>query len=116
MMTLHERHSDIATQFAQGGFVVCKTKRQFSAIATDRAHEQNNKVVKGDGGAVGLLQNPKALLRWMVEGPELARFTEEFDINCLDRSTVNTDIVSSTTSVPSLRKSRLLRKSRFNQI
>ena len=91
MMTLHERHPDIATQFAQGGFVVRKTKRPFSAIAIDHAHEQNNKVVKGDGGAVGLLQNPKALLRWMVAGPELARVIEEFHINCLDRSTVTTD-------------------------
>ena len=75
MMTLHERHS---------------TNRPFSVTAIDHAHEQNNKVVKGDGGAVGLLQNPKALLRWMVAGPELARFIEEFD-NCLDRSTVITD-------------------------
>ena len=90
-MTLHERHPDIATQFAQGGFVVRKTKRPFSAIAIDHAHEQNNKVVKGDGGAVGLLHNPKALLRWMVAGPELARVIEEFHINCLDRSTVTTD-------------------------
>ena len=61
-----------------------KTKRPFSAIAIEHAHEQN-KVVKGDGGAVSLLQNPKALLRWMVAGPELARVIEEFDINCLDR-------------------------------
>ena len=58
MMTLHERHPDIATQFAQGGFVVRQTKRPFSAIAINHAHEQNNKVVKGDGGAVDLLQNP----------------------------------------------------------
>ena len=85
MMSLQERHPDIAMQFAQGGFIVHKTKRPFSAIAIDQAHEQNNKVVKGDGGAVGLLQNPKALLRWMVAGPELARVIEEFEVNCLDR-------------------------------
>ena len=39
---------------------------------------------KKDGAAVGLLQNPKALLRWMVAGPELARFIGEFEDNCLD--------------------------------
>ena len=61
-----------------------KTKRPFSSIAIDQAHEQNNKVVKGDGEAVGLLQNPKALLRWMVGGPELARVIGEFEDNCLD--------------------------------
>ena len=68
MMTLQEQHPDTAIQFSQGGFVVQKTKPPFSSIAIDQAHEQNNKVVKGDGGAVGLLQNPKALLRWMVGG------------------------------------------------
>ena len=61
-----------------------KTKPPFSSIAIDQAHEQNNKVGKGDGGAVGLLQNPKALLRLMVGGPELARVIGEFEDNCLD--------------------------------
>ena len=89
MMTLQEQHPDTAIQFSQGGFVVHKTKRPFSSIAIDQAHEQNtyeqnNKVVKKDGGAVGLLQNTKALLRWMVAGPELARVIGEFEDNCLD--------------------------------
>ena len=69
MMTLQEQHPDTTIQFSQGGFAVHKTKRPFSSIAIDQAHEQNNKVVKGDGGAVGLLQNPNALLHWMVAGP-----------------------------------------------
>ena len=34
--------------------------------------------MKGDGGAVGLTQNPAALRRWMVSGPEMARLIEEF--------------------------------------
>ena len=80
MMTLHEQHPDIATQFVQGGFVVRKTKRPFSAIAIEHAHEQN-KVVKGDGGQSVFY---KAMLRWMLAVPELARVIEEFDINCLD--------------------------------
>ena len=91
MMTLHERHPDVASQFAQGGFVVHKTKRPFSTIAIDHAHKQHNKIVKGDGGAVGLLQNPRALLRWMVAGPELARAIEEFEINCLNHCSGNID-------------------------
>ena len=87
MMTLPEQHPDVARHFAEGGFVVHKTKRPLSAIAIDHAHEQHNKIVKGDGGAVGLLQNPRALLRWMVAGPELARAIEEFEVNCLERGT-----------------------------
>ena len=86
MMTLQDQHPDIAVQFSQGGFVVHKTKRPFSSIAIDQAHVQNNKIVKGDGGAVGLLQNPKALLRWTVAGPEISRATEEFEANCLSDS------------------------------
>ena len=34
--------------------------------------------MKGDGGAVGLTQNPSALRRLMVSGPEMARLIEEF--------------------------------------
>ena len=37
MMTLHERHSDIASQFAQGEFVMHKAKRPFSELAIGHA-------------------------------------------------------------------------------
>ena len=47
-------------------------------MAIDESHEQNNACVKGDGGAVGLTENPSALLRWMVSGPEMARIIGEF--------------------------------------
>ena len=44
----------------------------------DQAHEQNNAYIKGDGGAVGVTDNPTALRRWMIAGPEIARVIEEF--------------------------------------
>ena len=44
-----------------------------SAIVIDQAYEQINACVKGDGGAVGLTENPAALCRWMVSCPEMAR-------------------------------------------
>ena len=85
-----------------------KTKRPFSSIAIDQAYEQNNKVVKGDGGAVGFLQNPKALLRWMVAGPELARVIGEFEDNCLDGGKGKLPgPTSSTMSILRLHKSNL---------
>ena len=34
---------------------------------------------KGDGGAVGLTENPQALERWMIIGPELSRHIQEFE-------------------------------------
>jgi len=51
----------------------------FFAIAIDHAPEQVNAGVKGEGGAVGLTENPAALRRWMVAGPELSRMIEEFE-------------------------------------
>ena len=79
MCELPLKHPDVYAEFRKGSFVVHKTKRLFSSIALDHAHEQVNAVVKGEGGAVGLTENPAALRRWMVAGPELARMVEEFE-------------------------------------
>ena len=79
MTTLHERLPDVAKEFDRGSFVVHKSTRPSSAVAIDHAHEQNNAVVKGDGGAIGLTQNPRALLRWMVAGQEIARTIDGFE-------------------------------------
>jgi len=78
MVELLTTHPEIAEEFRGGYFTVQKTNRQFSAIPVDQAHEQNNAAIKGDGGAVGLTDNPSALRRWMMAGPELARLVEEF--------------------------------------
>ena len=78
MVTLAIKHPSIYAQFLAGNFTVKKTTHAFSAIALDQAHEQNNASVKGDGGAVGLTENPAALRRWMVSGPEMARVITEF--------------------------------------
>ncbi len=62
-----------------GHWVVHKTKNRFSAMLIDQAHEQNNAVVKGSGGAVGLTQNPSAFRKWLLAGLEQARLIEEFE-------------------------------------
>lgn len=74
MAELPQTHPDVYREFNNGHFTVQKTKRVFSAIPIDQAHEQNknNACVKGDGGAVGLTDNPSALRRWMIAGPEVA--------------------------------------------
>lgn len=61
-----------------GNWVVPKTAKRFSTIPIDQAHEQNNELVKGEGGAVGLTENPVAFRKWMVAGPEQARLLAEF--------------------------------------
>ena len=82
MVTLRARIPDVVEQFSQGKFVVRKTRRPFSALSVDHAHKQNNAIVKGTAGVTDLMQNPKAMLRWMVAGPEIARAITEFDTNC----------------------------------
>ena len=42
-------------------WVLQKTSHKFSCMPIDQGHEQNNKLVKGSGGAVGLFENPVAL-------------------------------------------------------
>ena len=56
-----------------------KTQRFFSLITLDHNHEQQNEIIKGDGGALGLTENPTALKRWMVAGPKIARVVREFE-------------------------------------
>ncbi|KAI9547233.1 hypothetical protein NQZ68_018435 [Dissostichus eleginoides] len=76
--------------FLKGNFAVKKTTRSFSAIVIGQAHEQNNASVKDDGGAVGLTENPAALRRWMVSGPEMARVVGEFEASTEKRKKTDT--------------------------
>lgn len=76
---LSDKHPAIYQEFCSGKFVAHKSRRPFSAMALDHAHEQVNALVKGDGGAVGLTNNPSALRRWMVAGPEICRMIREFE-------------------------------------
>ena len=78
MIELSTKHPEVAAEFNHGNFTIQITNRVFSSIAIDQAHEQHNAYVKGDGGAVGLTNNPNALRRWMIAGPEIARVIEEF--------------------------------------
>ncbi len=64
MLRLEETHPQIRTEFLKGNFVVHKSSREFSALAIDQAHEQANAVIKGEGGAIGVTEDPSALRRW----------------------------------------------------
>lgn len=74
MIALPSTHPTVALEFKNGQFVVQKSSKSFSSIPIDQAHEQNNKCVKGDGGAIGLTENSSELLRCMV--PEIARLVQ----------------------------------------
>ena len=62
-----------------GRFVVQKSKKKFIRIGFEHAHEQNIKVVKGDGGVTGILDQPNALMKWMIAGPEISLIVTEFE-------------------------------------
>jgi len=79
MVTLPTVHPEIAREFEACNFTIQKTSRQFSAIPVDQTHKQNNAAIKGDGGAVGLTDNPTALRRWTMAGSEIARLIGEFE-------------------------------------
>ena len=55
-----------------------KTTRALYDTSIDQAHGQNNATVKGDGGAVGLTENPAALRRWIVSGLDMSRVIRVF--------------------------------------
>ena len=47
ILQLEDTNPDIFSHFNDGEFVISKTKRAFSYIGIDHAHEQNNNCVKG---------------------------------------------------------------------
>ena len=70
---LEVRHPQVHKEFISGKFVTQKSNKPFSSLSDDHVHEQCNRNVKHDGGAVGLMNNPTALLKWMIAGPEISR-------------------------------------------
>ena len=79
MLSLDKKHPELAQEFRRGNFVDTKTRRNFSALALDQAHEQPNAIITADGGAIGLTENPSALRRWMVAGPEVSHLVSLYE-------------------------------------
>ena len=91
MVELPNKHPHVYKEFSKGGkFTVLKTTNTFSSIPLDLAHEQNNELIKEDGGDIGITENPGALLRWMVAKPELARMVKEFETTIEEDNTNQT--------------------------
>ena len=99
MELLKERHPAIYEEFLSGKFVVHKTSHAFSMIALDHNHEQENAKIKGEGGAVGLTEDPAVLRCWLIAGPEIARVVNEFETTFLSHKA---DDVRHHEQVPSI--------------
>jgi hypothetical protein len=63
MLALQRKHPEIYAEFDKGNFTVRKTDSKFSNIAIDQAaHAQHNTIVKDDGGAIGITEDPAACI------------------------------------------------------
>ena len=91
MLTLSTKNPFIFQNFMEGKFVIHKTEKQFSRIAIDEGHEQNNKEVKGDAGIIGITSNEKALARWLLAGPHICNITKDF-INDISAKKICSDL------------------------
>ena len=58
---------EILEGFMNVFFTVRKSNRSFSNMGIDQAHEQNHKLVKINGGAIGILDNEAAFLKWELQ-------------------------------------------------
>ncbi len=79
MISIEQKHPEVDRQFFNGHFVVHKSPREFSALATDKAHEQTDAIIKADGGAIGLAEDPSALRQWMAAGPEVSHLVAGYE-------------------------------------
>ncbi|XP_065660439.1 uncharacterized protein LOC136084312 [Hydra vulgaris] len=75
---LPHRYPEIHTEFCKGFFAFQNTRRPFSSMTTDQAHEQNIKIINGNGGSISILDNPSALMKWMVCEPLFLELLERF--------------------------------------
>ena len=56
-------HSALYSEFMKGHFTIQNTRGSCSNAAIDHAHEQENVTINGEGWAIGLFQEDKALRR-----------------------------------------------------
>ena len=71
LKSLQSNHPGVYKEFCQRNFTINKSGKPISIMGIDQAHEQNNKLVKIDGGATDLLNDNTALLKRKVRGPEI---------------------------------------------
>ena len=76
---LAQQNPEVHAEFMKGNFVVQKSRRQFSLMAKEQAHEQSNKILQTNGGAAGLYEIHEALMLFLLAGPDCARMVEAFE-------------------------------------
>ena len=80
-MTVETMFPDIYEHFNKGFFTFQNSENQFSQMALDQVHEQNNRTIKSCGGATDLVNKVEesALIRWGTCDSEVPRIINEFE-------------------------------------
>ena len=88
MMGLKES-GEVSWKYLKHNFSMNKMGIPLCSIGSDHALEQDNKLLKVNGGVVGLTQNPKGLHRFCLIPPSLASLCSQFLKNSgiIDKST-----------------------------
>ncbi|KAE8741792.1 hypothetical protein FOCC_FOCC012681 [Frankliniella occidentalis] len=87
LLELPHTAPDVHSAFTKGFFSLAKTREPFTRMSPDQVHEQNNKLVKGQGGAIGLTEDRQSLMRWMLAGPEVQKLVNEFSPTKINAAT-----------------------------
>ena len=83
LLSLENSLPDIYQNFKDGHFSFQKSSREFSSIALDQVHKQNNAVLKSVAGVHILSrQYESALLRWELCSHDLAKYLKDFEDVC----------------------------------
>jgi hypothetical protein len=61
---------------------VTKNNIPFTSIGIDQAQEQENKILKGDGGLQGITNKPATFLKYCLAASELGRLSKETEEMC----------------------------------
>ena len=79
VVQLAQQNPEVHAEFMKGNCVVQKSRRKFSLMAKDHAHEQSDKILQTKDGAAGLYENHDTLMLFMLSGPDCAQMVKEFD-------------------------------------
>ena len=79
LLTLHVKYPVVYSYLLRGSFAFQKSSKEFSRIALDQVHEQNNRTIKTTGGTNLMNKFDSPLIRWETCGADIARLVLEFE-------------------------------------
>ena len=81
LVNLEQQHPDVYENSCKGYFSFSKSCSEFSTMALEQLHEQNNEIIKGVGMATRLLhrEEESALLHWELWGSEIVNMIRSFE-------------------------------------